>query len=50
MGALRSELEGLGRLFRTRSDTEVCTYPDIDLHLVTENGKHAWLHKDGRRY
>ena len=25
-------------------------YPDIDLHLVTENGKYAWLHKDGRRY
>lgn len=34
----------------TRSDDEVCSYPDIDLHLVTENGKYAWLHKDGRPY
>ncbi len=34
----------------TRSDDEVCSYPDIDLHLVTENGKWVWLHKDGRRY
>jgi uncharacterized cupin superfamily protein len=34
----------------TRSDADVCRYPDIDLHLVLENDEPIWLHKDGRRY
>ena len=34
----------------TRSDADVCSYPDIDLHLELEAGEPVWLHKDGRRY
>jgi uncharacterized cupin superfamily protein len=34
----------------TRSDADVCSYPDIDLHLKVEDGEPMWLHKDGRRY
>lgn len=34
----------------TRSPSDICSYPDIDLHLEIEDDQPIWLHKDGRPY
>lgn len=33
-----------------RVPEDVCSYPDIDLHLTPVGDSFAWLHKDGRPY
>jgi uncharacterized cupin superfamily protein len=34
----------------TRSAHDECSYPDIDLHVASKDGKDRWTDKKGRPY
>ncbi|WP_414832117.1 cupin domain-containing protein [Afifella sp. YEN Y35] len=46
----RSDRDALVLEVGTRSGAETVTYPDIDLHAVTDDGAPGYTHKDGTPY
>lgn len=46
----RSDKDAIYMEVGTRCMEEICHYPDVDLHMVMENGEDVFFHKDGTRY
>ncbi|KPU83735.1 hypothetical protein JI58_07670 [Marinosulfonomonas sp. PRT-SC04] len=46
----RSDAPATYLIVGTRADSDICHYPDIDLHYSRQNGERQFTHKDGSPY
>jgi len=46
----RSDKDAVYMEIGTRCMTEICHYPDVDLHMIMENDEDVFYRKDGTRY